>query len=125
MFQGYEHLILALCIGFILHRVLNKNKKAKAQDERIHRDPNVQKDWDDYLAKLCRITGKNAHELMTIAAQESGLNLSEERIREDFRLLIREGELPNYVIMFLKKGKDKIDNINDGPTCKKQDLGMF
>ena len=120
-FAGFEHLILALCITFILHRVLNGSKKAKAQDARLEKlAAGKMTDWDEYLSKLCRITGKNAHELMTIAAQEAGLNFSKDRISKDFRDFIHseDGELPNYVIMFLKKGKDKIDSVDEGPTVK-------
>jgi hypothetical protein len=81
-------------------------------------------DWDEYLSKLCRITGKNAHELMTIAAKEAGLNLTPKRISKDFRDFIHSenGDLPNYVIMFLRKGKDKIDSIDEGPTLRKDQV---
>jgi len=125
MFAGIEHLILALCIAFVAHRLLNKSKKAIAQDERIKQlDSGKMETWDEYLSKLCRITGKNAHELMLIAAKESGLNFSEERVNKDFRSFIHDGELPNYVIMFLKRGKEKIDSIDDGPTCKSPPIVM-
>ena len=124
-FAGFEHLILALCITFILNRLLNHSKKAKAIDERLEQlDSGKMETWDEYLSKLCRITGKNAHELMTIAAQESGLNFSPDRVSEDFRSFIHDGELPNYVVMFLKKGKEKIDSIDEGPTFKSPP-GMF
>lgn len=125
MWQGWEHAVIAICISYILYHIVNKSKKAKAQQERINRDPYIQKDWDDYLAKLCRITGKNAHELMTIAAQEAGFNYSKDRISKDFRMFIQTGELPGYVIMFLKKGKEHMDKINEGPGCKTQMPGMF
>jgi len=124
-FQGFEHVIIALCLGFILHRLLNKNKKAIAQEERINRPVDQLDNWDDYLAKLCRISGKNAGELFNIAAQEFGAGISDKTVNQHFRIFISEGELPHYVIRFLKEGKDKIDEINDGPTCKSQDLGMF
>ena len=125
MIQGWEHLVIALCISYILHHVLNKSKKAQAQDKRIAKlDAGEMTDWDEYLSKLCRITGKNAAELMTIAAQESGLNFSQDRISKDFRTFIHseDGELPNYVIMFLKKGKDKIDSIEEGPGRPKNQV---
>jgi len=122
MIQGWEHLVLALCITYILHYVINKNKKAKAQDERINRDPYVQEDWDDYLAKLCRITKKNAHELMMIAAQEAGLNHNKDKISQDFRVFIQTGELPGYVKRFLEKGKEHIDAIDEGPTLRKDQI---
>lgn len=80
-------------------------------------DAGMMTDWDEYLSKLCRITGKNAHELMTIAAQEAGMNSSKEKISKDFRAFIHspDGDLPGYVILFLKKGKDYIDSIEEGP----------
>lgn len=118
MIQGWEHLVIALCICYILHHLINKNKKAKAQDERINRPVDQLEDWDDYLAKCCRVSGKNAHEIMTIAAEEAGLKLSKDRISKDFREFIRTGELPGYTIMFLKKGKECMDEINDDSVVK-------
>ena len=77
MIQGWEHLVITICVCYILYYVINNSKKAKAQDKRIAKlDAGQMTDWDEYLAKLCRITGKNAHELMTIAAQEAGLNFN-------------------------------------------------
>ena len=126
MIQGIEHLVIALCIAYILHYIINKNKKAKRQDEILAKGCRTQEgDWESYLAKLCRITGKNAHELMTIAAQESGLNSNKEKISQDFREFLRTGELPYYVIRFLEKGKEHIDSIDEGPECKTQMPGMF
>jgi hypothetical protein len=126
MIHGWEHAVIAACIGYILHVLINKNKTAKRQEEILAKGCETKEgDWESYLAKLCRITGKNAHELMYIAAQESGLNYSKSRISQDFRALVRTGELPYYVIRFLEKGKDHIDSINDGPECKTQMPGMF
>lgn len=122
MIQGWEHLVITLCICFILWYVITHSKKAKAQEKRIAKlDARQMTDWDEYLSKLCRITGKNALELMTIAAQEAGLNLSKGRISKDFRTFIHseDGELPGYVIQFLQKGKEKIDSIDEGPTLRK------
>jgi len=124
-FQGIEHLILALCICFLMYYIINNSKKAKAQDKRMAKlDAGQMTDWDEYLSKLCRITGKNAHELMTIAAQEAGLNLTRERVSKDFRTFIHseDGDLPGYVIMFLKRGKDKIDSIEEGPERPKNQV---
>lgn len=127
MIQGWEHLVIACCLFFILHHLVNKNKKAKAQDERINRPLDQLEDWDDYLAKLCRVSGKNAHELMSIAAEEAGLHFSKSRISEDFRIFIRTGELPHYVVRFLKQGKEHLDAIEEGPKPSISELppGMF
>jgi hypothetical protein len=125
MIQGWEHLVITICVCYILYYVINNSKKAKAQDKRIAKlDAGQMTDWDEYLAKLCRITGKNAHELMTIAAQEAGLNFNKARISKDFRAFIHseDGELPGYVILFLKRGKDKIDSIEEGPGRTKNQV---
>lgn len=120
MIQGWEHLVITLCIIFIARYLIKNTKKGKAQDERIQRPIGQLDDWDDYLAKLCRITGKNAHDLMLIAAQESGLNYDKNRVNKDFRRFIGTGELPYYVTRFLEKGKEKIESIDEGPIPKNQ-----
>ena len=125
MIQGWEHLVIAICISYILHRLINKGKKAKAQEERFNRPIDQLEDWDDYLAKLCRITGKHAGQIFKLAAEDAGLNLGQSIISKDFRIFIHEGELPHYVIRFLEKGKDHLDKINEGPVCKTQMPGMF
>ena len=115
MIDGWEHFVIAICICYIFYYLINKSKKAKAQNERMNRPIDQLEDWDDYLAKCCRVSGKNAHEIMTIAAIEAGLSGDKKKISKDFREFIRTGEVPQYTIRFLKKGKECLDEINDEP----------
>ena len=110
-YEGYENLIIVICIFYLVYR-MHGTEKAKNQRERLNRSLDVQNDWDDYVAKLCRITGKNAGELFHIAAEESNLHYSDQVIGNHFKTFIDTGEVPRYVEVFLEKGKDKIDSIN-------------
>ena len=127
MIPGLEHAVIAACIAYILHRIINKNKKALAQEARINRPLDQLEDWDDYLAKLCRISKLNAHDIMEIAAKESGLNFGKSRINQDFKTFIDTGHLPHYTVRFLKQGKAHLDEINEGPIPYVGEIppGMF
>lgn len=76
----------------------------------IYRTTNKCGNYDDYLTALSFKTGKSQKELFRIAADVTGINLSNNKVNQDYLSYSLNGdEIPHYVKKFLDEGKEWID----------------
>ena len=91
--------IIIVLIGFWFLHSCNKIQKAARGKE------SNEPDWNAYLYKLHRILEISEREIFKIAAEEK-YNLSWEI---HYATFLKTGELPSYLVSFLKEGKQAID----------------
>ena len=66
--------------------------------------------YDDYLKKLQLITGKSLYDIFRIAADETGIKFGDRKIINDLNTYFEtQGQLPHYLIKFLKEGEPYLD----------------
>ncbi|MGD2072515.1 MAG: hypothetical protein PVG65_03405 [Candidatus Thorarchaeota archaeon] len=68
---------------------------------------NEPKSYPDYLLKLARIADKHQYEFFEIAGKED--KIPNYIIKNDWKIYIKTGKLPSYMITFIDEGKEYID----------------
>jgi len=67
---------------------------------------------EDYLQKITRLTGHSAYDTFHKSAE--GWQVSDDRIKRDFRIYLSTQNVPYYVKDFVRKSQKHIDELSRG-----------